>query len=145
MWITSFPRNSVLLENLFCCNPKSNEVIGTRFCTWHNSTAVVTCVKICTEPHVYNLITGHCNFHHVWIFRGISWLRCALDQVDCCRLDRSNCDAQTLQPEIAIVLEWLCCCTLASEASGCRRKTCIWALIQYKDDVLPVWEIPLWR
>ena len=35
------------MESLFCSDSSSVELITTKFCTWHDSYAVVACAKIC--------------------------------------------------------------------------------------------------
>ena len=44
-----FHRNSNSMESLFFSHLDSNKVIATKFCTWHNSCAVVACAKICCD------------------------------------------------------------------------------------------------
>ena len=32
-----------------CCHQNSNKMIANKFCTWHNSAAALSCVKICSD------------------------------------------------------------------------------------------------
>ena len=50
-----------------------NTVIATKFCTWHDSCAVVTYAKICCDLMASNGITAKRNFHRIWI-AGKNWL-----------------------------------------------------------------------
>ena len=45
----------------------SNTVITAKFCTWHDSCAVVTCAKICCGLIASNGITARRSFHRIWI------------------------------------------------------------------------------
>ena len=44
-----FHRNSNSMEVSFYSHLDSNTVIATKFCTWHDSYAVVACAKICRD------------------------------------------------------------------------------------------------
>ena len=41
--------NSNLMGIWFCSHPNPNKVIAAKFCTWHNSSAVVSCANICCD------------------------------------------------------------------------------------------------
>ena len=45
----------------------SNTVIAAKFCTWHDSCAVVACAKICCDLMATNEITARQSFHRIWI------------------------------------------------------------------------------
>ena len=45
----------------------SNTVIATKFCTWHDSCAVVACAKICCDLMASKGITARWGFHRIWI------------------------------------------------------------------------------
>ena len=45
----------------------SNTVIATKFCTWHDSCAVVACAQICCNQMAGNRITARWSFHRIWI------------------------------------------------------------------------------
>ena len=45
----------------------SNKVITTKFCTWHDSCAVVACAQICCDLMASNGITARWSFHRIWI------------------------------------------------------------------------------
>ena len=40
-----------------CSHPSCNEVITMKSCTWHDSTAVATCAKLCSNMIPYNGVT----------------------------------------------------------------------------------------
>ena len=44
-----------------------NTVIATKFCTWHDSCAVVACAKICCDLFASSGITARRSFHRIWI------------------------------------------------------------------------------
>ena len=41
-------------------------MIATKFCTWHDSCAVVACAKFCCDMITSNWITAKGNFHKIW-------------------------------------------------------------------------------
>ena len=45
----------------------SNAVITTKFCTWHDSCAVVTCAKNCCDLMTSNRVMARRSFHRIWI------------------------------------------------------------------------------
>ena len=45
----------------------SDTAITTKFCTWHDSCAVLACGKICCELVANYRITGKWSFHRIWI------------------------------------------------------------------------------
>ena len=47
----------IFYGNLICCSSNSNELIPTNFCTWHDSSAVMSCAKICRDMITKNGIT----------------------------------------------------------------------------------------
>ena len=62
-----FHRNSNSMEIIFHSLLGSNTLIATKFCTWHNSCAVVACAKICCDLMAINGITARRMFHRIWI------------------------------------------------------------------------------
>ena len=42
-------------------------VIATKFCTWHDSCAVVACAKICCDLMTSNGVMARQSFHRIWI------------------------------------------------------------------------------
>ena len=44
-----FHCNSNSMQISFCSHPSFNKVIGMKFCTWHDSCAVMVCAKICSK------------------------------------------------------------------------------------------------
>ena len=65
--LTIFHHHSNTTKNLFCCYQNSIDVIATKFCTCHDSCAVVTCAKICGNLIPSNWITSIWIFHKIWI------------------------------------------------------------------------------
>ena len=55
------------MEISFHSHLESNRVIATKFCTWHDSCAVVACGKICRDLMASNGITARRSFHRIWI------------------------------------------------------------------------------
>ena len=49
------------MEIWFCCHLDSNKVNTTKFGTWHDSIAVVSCAKICCNLTASNCITPRWN------------------------------------------------------------------------------------
>ena len=66
-WTIFLSYNSVSMENWFQCNSSAGYHITTKFCTCHDSTAVMLCAKF----HIGHFITiwkiSGWNFHHIWI------------------------------------------------------------------------------
>ena len=62
-----FHHNSIVVEISFCSHPNSNEVITTKFCTCHDSCAVMACAKFCCDMYNSKWITAKRNFHQIWI------------------------------------------------------------------------------
>ena len=62
-----FHRNSNSTEISFHSRLDSNTVITTKFCTWHDSYAVVTCAKMCCDLMARNGVMARRNFHRIWI------------------------------------------------------------------------------
>ena len=56
-----FHRNSNSMQIPFHSHLDSNNVIATKFCTWHDSCAVVACAKICCD------LMARRSFHRIWI------------------------------------------------------------------------------
>ena len=55
------------MEIWFLYHLDSNTVIATKFCTWHDSCAVVACAKICCDLMASNGIIARRSFHRIWI------------------------------------------------------------------------------
>ena len=62
-----FHRNSNSMEISFHSHLDSNTVIATKFCTWHDSCAVVACAKLCCDLMASNGIMARRSFHRIWI------------------------------------------------------------------------------
>ena len=55
------------MESSFHSHLDSNTVIATKFCTWHDSCAIVACTKIGCDPTAGNWITARRISHRIWI------------------------------------------------------------------------------
>ena len=55
------------MEISFHTHLNSNTVITTKFCTWHDSCAVVACAKICCDLMASNRITARRSLHRICI------------------------------------------------------------------------------
>ena len=62
-----FHRNSNSMEISFHSHLDSKIVIATKFCTWHDSCAVVACAKICCDLMASNGIMTSRSFRRIWI------------------------------------------------------------------------------
>ena len=60
----------IFYGNLICCSSNSNELIPTNFCTWHDSSAVMSCAKICRDMITKNGITAKQNLCWILIMMG---------------------------------------------------------------------------
>ena len=67
--ISFFTHNSTIMDILFCSSWCNNEFITTKFCTCHDSIAVVTSAKICRNEMVKISIIAKHNLHWIWIVR----------------------------------------------------------------------------
>ena len=70
-------RNSNLMEISCCAHPSCVEVIATKFCTWHDSWAVVPCAKFNSDILPYNEVTVKIIFHQIWIMMEKSFVKWA--------------------------------------------------------------------
>ena len=73
-----FHPNSNSMELLFCSHLSCRRVIAMKFCTWHDSCAVVACVKFCSNIKYYNGVTWKPIFHWIWITMEKSFIKWAL-------------------------------------------------------------------
>ena len=60
-------RNSNSMEISFHSHLDSNSMIATKFCTWHDSYAVVACAKICCDLMASNGVMARRSFHRISI------------------------------------------------------------------------------
>ena len=65
--MNDFHHNSNSRWISFCSLLSCSEEITTKFCTWHDSTAVVPCAKFCGDMISFNGITLKLKFHQIWI------------------------------------------------------------------------------
>ena len=63
LWV--YHCNSNLMENLFRCNFVHDFQIATKFCTCHDSTAVVSCAKFCSRYFIKLWVRAKV-FHWIW-------------------------------------------------------------------------------
>ena len=61
-----FPCDSYKMEILFCSYPNCYVVIATKFCTWHDSTAVMPCAKFYSNLVQRNVIIAKPSFYWIW-------------------------------------------------------------------------------
>ena len=62
-----FCHNSNLLEISLCLHPRCSEVVTMKFCTCHDSTAVMACAKFCSDIIPSSGVTLKSTFHWIWI------------------------------------------------------------------------------
>ena len=62
-----------LMEISFCSYPSSNKPTSTKFCTWHDSSAVMSCAKIWSDKNAKTEITRWI-FHQISILMEGSWV-----------------------------------------------------------------------
>ena len=65
-----FHLNLNLMEIYFCSHVNSSKITAMKFCTWHDSFAVVACAKSCIDIVAKNMITLNQNFHWIRITVG---------------------------------------------------------------------------
>ena len=65
--LTVFPSQFKFDGNLFHSHIDSNTVIATKFCTWHDSCAVVACATLCCDLMASNGVMARRSFHRIWI------------------------------------------------------------------------------
>ena len=65
--LTIFARNSNSIELSPCCNSVAGHQIATNFCAFHDSTAVVSCTKFCSDHGIRIEVSVKRNFHRIWI------------------------------------------------------------------------------
>ena len=68
------------MEISFHSHLDSNTVIATKFCTWHDSCAVVACAKVCCNLMASNRIMARRSFHRIWIAGKKTLVKRAPDQ-----------------------------------------------------------------
>ena len=59
--------NWISMENLLCHNSVNISEIATKFCTYHDSTAVMSCAKLCSVLNIEIEFRAKRNFHRIWI------------------------------------------------------------------------------
>ena len=64
------------MEIALCSHPDSDQRIVTKFCTWHDSCAVVACARICCNLMASNWIIGRQTLHQIWIVCNKSFVKC---------------------------------------------------------------------
>ena len=61
-----FHRNSNSRQTSFCSHLRYTTLVAIKFCTWHDSCAVVACAK-CSDMIPYNGVTLKQICHRIWI------------------------------------------------------------------------------
>ena len=72
-----FYSNSHLLCFSIFSHSNTDAVIATKFCICHDSSAVVTCAKFCSDPIFRNWIISNCDCDWYWIVDQKSLVRCS--------------------------------------------------------------------
>ena len=72
-----FPSQFKFDGNLICSYSNSDKVFIAKFCTCHDSCAVVECAKICCDLSTKNWIIAKWSFHQTCITSKISTVKCA--------------------------------------------------------------------
>ena len=72
-----FPSQFKFDGNLICSYSNSDKVFIAKFCTCHDSCAVVACAKICCDLSTKNWIIAKWSFHQTSITSKISTVKCA--------------------------------------------------------------------
>ena len=57
--------NSIIIS--LYSDPNLQKMITSRFCTWHDSNAVVACTKTCSDLSTRNKVSAKRSFHEIWI------------------------------------------------------------------------------
>ena len=65
LWFFHHTFNSIKIS--CCSHPNFHELIAMKFCTWHNSSAVMAYGKVCSSVIISNGVTMKLNFHQIWI------------------------------------------------------------------------------
>ena len=72
--LKNFYHNSNVMDTSFYSHPNSNKVIAIKFCTCHDSCAVVPCAKFCCDLVTSDWITERRSFHRIWIVSKIPFV-----------------------------------------------------------------------
>ena len=91
----------IRLEISLWSHPCCSEVIAMKFCTWHNSCAVMACAKFCSDMISYNGGTLKPIFHRIWITIEKLFMKWASVQPSSLWIYMGTCISQdnTLKPE----------------------------------------------
>ena len=65
--LMNFNDNSNFMGDSSIFNSITDYHIATNFCTWHNSIAVVSCAKLCSNHFIRIWIRSKWNVHYIWI------------------------------------------------------------------------------
>ena len=97
------------------CHPNYNHLITTKFCTCHDSIAVVACAKFCSNIRSRNEATMKWIFYQIWFWRGkllVKWVPVLMVQLMSCKL-----------PSTKMLLA---CCLLNHRNNGSEFTTNCW-------------------
>ena len=85
LWVPwFFHHNSNSMEISFSCNSIAGDHITTKFCTRHDSIAVMPCAKFCSDHFIRIWMRGKWNFHRIWIVMERLLVKWAPDQPTFC-------------------------------------------------------------
>ena len=93
-----FHQNSNSMENLFECNSIVGYHIASKFCTCHDSIAVMPCATFHSDHFITTWMRAKWNFHRIWIMMAKSFAKWILD------LNMLNSEMQSIRNTISIVL-----------------------------------------
>ena len=124
------------MEILFHSRFDLNTVTATKFCTWHDSCAVVACAKICCDLMADSGITPRRIFHRIWIAGKQPLVKLA---PDCVMPFRSQAHAFSLYDVYESVNEPGCHQSWDSRQIGTAISSSVPNLGTYLDNVIPHW------
>ena len=77
-----FHCNSNSMENQFQCNSTAEYRIVIKFCTCHDSTAVLPCAKFHSDQFVSTWMNAEWTFHRIWITMEKSFVKSVTDPIN---------------------------------------------------------------
>ena len=104
-----FHHNFRFDENSFCPHLSCNDVIAMKFCTWHDSCAVVPCAKFCSDMTSYNGVILKPICHRIWITMEKSFMKWAPGQPANGALGRHRGNTKSTQntlPTSTLITDW---------------------------------------
>ena len=134
------------MEISFRSHLDSNTVIATKFCTCHDSYAVVSCARICCDLMASNGITERRNFHCIWIVGKKSVVKGAPVPVNYSRSPTRSCWSGRRSVPGPLVARRCPCCRAPDLHSSSRapRSSC-WASIVWNPPEQPLKNFNKWK